>query len=636
MRKTKKFLLIIIIVFLAICQVNNNVYSYKWKEVEELIDYEELEADQTPEKYDIEIDASKLIDNEKLPCIQTSIDTVLYEDNELSDIDFFDIRSKNNTNEALSDMVKTTFRVTLYLAAACLLTLLIYIAINMVTSSISPKFVKLPFGAKMIENKNKSPIPTLHDPNKNLRGRIAIEQWIVTVLLLAIILPLINLMIGFSYIITDATNVYSSKKDSDEDIIVYVRNANSSATTSGSGTNSSNGVTVSSSIKTESSEGDGYVETITLGERTFKLYKQNYYGSYINNYYYSQPGTNPPYTYSYQGCGPTALAIALSGYGINKNPEGIGQDLLKKDTPSARIYLAEEAKNLGLGAKVHTYNSNYTSNYNNIKTALASGHTIVLYVGEGGEGYHKFANGGAHYIAVLGIDTGNDKVFVGNPNVQYFNGWTDLSTVVKAMGDNIPHMSGWIEIYGENSQTEISSGSSSSTTYNSYMFLGDSRTVGMKNAVSSDDIFICKEGEGYSWMMSNAFPQADEKVTSGMAVVIWFGVNDMLDNADNYIKAINEKAKEWKEKGAGVFYVSVGPISEGGYVHDPTNYSDQNVAKFNEAMKNGLSSDVIYVDIYSKLKSDGFETTDGLHYTADSYKKIYNLIKEGIQRTKWQ
>ena len=188
MKKLNKILVVFIILFLAICQ-SNKIYSYDLEEVKDAIEYKEVKAEEEsePDDYDIEIDARNMIENERVPYIQTSIDTVLYEDNDLFDIDFFGINSGNNENEAwnfISNLVKTIFRITLYISAACLLTLLIYIGVTMVSSSISPNLNILPFGKKMLNN-NNSQMFGLHDPKKNLREKIAIEQWIITALLLA-------------------------------------------------------------------------------------------------------------------------------------------------------------------------------------------------------------------------------------------------------------------------------------------------------------------------------------------------------------------------------------------------------------------------------------------------------------------
>ena len=61
-----------------------------------------------------------------------------------------------------------------------------------------------------------------------------------------------------------------------------------------------------------------------------------------------------------------------------------------------------------------------------------------------------------------------------------------------------------------------------------YIFIGDSRTEDLRNINSdSDCIFQCLSSMGYSWMVNTAFPAVDSQVTSGTAVVILMGVNDV-------------------------------------------------------------------------------------------------------------
>jgi len=36
-----------------------------------------------------------------------------------------------------------------------------------------------------------------------------------------------------------------------------------------------------------------------------------------------------------------------------------------------------------------------------------------------------------------------------------------------------------------------------------------------------------------------------------------------------------------------------------------------------------LADNIDYIDTYSYLIAEGFNTVDGLHYTADTYKNIY-------------
>ena len=47
-------------------------------------------------------------------------------------------------------------------------------------------------------------------------------------------------------------------------------------------------------------------------------------------------------------------------------------------------------------------------------------------------------------------------------------------------------------------------------------------------------------------------------------------------------------------------------------------------------MKKSLNDKVTIIDTNSYLLKDGFNATDGLHYDDETYKKIYEYIKENI------
>lgn len=162
------------------------------------------------------------------------------------------------------------------------------------------------------------------------------------------------------------------------------------------------------------------------------------------------------------------------------------------------------------------------------------------------------------------------------------------------------------------------------TSINQVVYIGDSRTEGLRdNNSDSKNKFICLSSMGLSWMKSTAFPQADAYASSGTAFVILMGVNDIY-NQNNYITAINQKAAEWKKNGAMVYFASVGPIQHDAY----TNNTE--IESFNRALKNGLSSDVGYIDLYTELKNTGYDTVDGLHYTNSVYKHALSFIGKQV------
>ena len=159
---------------------------------------------------------------------------------------------------------------------------------------------------------------------------------------------------------------------------------------------------------------------------------------------------------------------------------------------------------------------------------------------------------------------------------------------------------------------------------NRVVYIGDSRTEGLRDVNSdSKNTFICLSSMGYDWMMSTAFPQAESYASSGTAFVILMGVNDLY-HQNSYISAINQKATEWKKKGAVVYFASVGPVQNDPYT------SNSEIESFNRALKNGLSSDVGYIDLYGELNKSGYQTVDGTHYTNAVSKNILSFIGQQV------
>lgn len=161
--------------------------------------------------------------------------------------------------------------------------------------------------------------------------------------------------------------------------------------------------------------------------------------------------------------------------------------------------------------------------------------------------------------------------------------------------------------------------------YFKFIFIGDSRTEGLKYTIQSNPtedimpIWSCKTAQGYKWMTETGVPQIEAEITNDTAIVILMGVNDLY-NIHNYISYINSKSQEWSKLGANTYFVSVGPVENDPYI------TNSDIEEFNQTIQNGLIY-TKYIDIYSPLINEGFQTMDGIHYTTETYKRIYNLIK---------
>lgn len=171
------------------------------------------------------------------------------------------------------------------------------------------------------------------------------------------------------------------------------------------------------------------------------------------------------------------------------------------------------------------------------------------------------------------------------------------------------------------------------------VFIGDSRTVQMYAYLNGtwtganyssggihvvgNDVYVAEGGMGLNWMKNTGVPAAKKYFTSGTAIVILMGVND-LSNMNNYVSYINSNAASWKSAGSSLYYVSVNPCNG--------SYSNMNskIQQFNSTVKSSLSSEVGWIDTYSQMYRLGFKTTDGLHYDKSTYQTIYNYIKSKV------
>lgn len=168
---------------------------------------------------------------------------------------------------------------------------------------------------------------------------------------------------------------------------------------------------------------------------------------------------------------------------------------------------------------------------------------------------------------------------------------------------------------------------------NKVIFLGDSRTVQMKNHLNSywkktntsgaNDVFVSKGGMGLNWMQSTGIPEAKRYFGSGSALVILMGVND-LRNINSYISYLRDNASSWTSTGTRVYFVSVNPC-DGSYSH-----MNSRIESFNSTLSSSLPSGVSWIDTHSYLMSTGYTTTDGLHYNSNTSYKIYNYIKSKV------
>ena len=166
-----------------------------------------------------------------------------------------------------------------------------------------------------------------------------------------------------------------------------------------------------------------------------------------------------------------------------------------------------------------------------------------------------------------------------------------------------------------------------------YIFLGDSRTVGIANAVSGFGIkeqigaqvnrgsgknyYLARWGSKLDWAKAN-IGTIDKRVGANKAVIILMGCNDAVTNypeniTTQYANFFNSKAKEWTKKGARVYYVSVGYINN--------SYNTTQIKNFNTKLRNKLNREIIrWISIDDLSLS---YRSDRVHYNTSTSKAIH-------------
>ena len=166
------------------------------------------------------------------------------------------------------------------------------------------------------------------------------------------------------------------------------------------------------------------------------------------------------------------------------------------------------------------------------------------------------------------------------------------------------------------------------------IFVGDSRVGQMGNAVGGSaawpgTVFASCYGGGVEWLSSRqAKADIDKFVTPGSVIILNYGVND-LSHHQEYINVINKYNQDWRKKGAIVYIAFVGPVGDPN-IYGKTNWS---IEYFNDRLSGGLDGSIGRINLYSYLQLSGYETTsDGIHYTADTYARVFQFLMQSVGR----
>lgn len=184
------------------------------------------------------------------------------------------------------------------------------------------------------------------------------------------------------------------------------------------------------------------------------------------------------------------------------------------------------------------------------------------------------------------------------------------------------------------------------------IFVGDSRTVGMCDAVVGNcpdsspegdnnklvitNQYIAKVGASHSWLTATGIPELQKILDAnpGKKYNIVFngmGVNDHLSNASSYASTFNTFASAHSDH--RIIVTATAPIDLAKLTassYDQDRINNITIASFNDTLSNSLSGDNIrfcantYTDMIG-VESSYFRA-DGLHYEVSGSRKIYDII----------
>ena len=170
------------------------------------------------------------------------------------------------------------------------------------------------------------------------------------------------------------------------------------------------------------------------------------------------------------------------------------------------------------------------------------------------------------------------------------------------------------------------------------IFVGDSRTIGMQNALKKylpddDCVFVGKVGEGCSWFLSEGKGLMADAISQNpdVPVVLNFGVNDP-DQIDEYLAAYRDMVAEYPD--TTFWFLSVNPVQrarmiEYGASEDALDLvTNTNITKLNLAIQQAFPDR--YLDSSTILKLEGFRTVDGLHFTGQTYLRIHRFVVDEL------
>lgn len=160
-----------------------------------------------------------------------------------------------------------------------------------------------------------------------------------------------------------------------------------------------------------------------------------------------------------------------------------------------------------------------------------------------------------------------------------------------------------------------------------YLFLGDSRFVGMHAAVGdySNAIWLCKVGVGESFFFENE-DYINSLDRDNTIIIYALGVNDL--DSSSCVQALGELVAQGFQH---VWFSTVTPVDEGKASSYGYTITNARIEDFNNTVLFNLPAGVGVIDSFYYLWNSGIQTDDGLHYYPDTYIYWFQILTSQAQ-----
>ena len=159
------------------------------------------------------------------------------------------------------------------------------------------------------------------------------------------------------------------------------------------------------------------------------------------------------------------------------------------------------------------------------------------------------------------------------------------------------------------------------------IFVGDSRVVGMSMAGGYS--YVGKESIGYDWFVSEGVYQMLNQMNTwpDAEVILCFGINDVA-NIGSYIAEYQYLEENYPN--TRFWFMSVNPVNDGMASSCGYFINSDMVLSFNSVLQQAFPDQ--YLDVYSYLQSNGYGTSDGVHYDVGTYLVIQEYTRYLIEQ----